>query len=121
MTVTSLKLLISVNPVLRGSFTEISSQEIPEGSSREHLELVNSDDCSKMNPQSLSEADYFLTFIDDQGRRKIDNWSRGGGGGGHIFIYSCSQTVKTIDFKIIISISKPIYNIHYKFKLMEQC
>ena len=30
-----------------------------------------------------------------QGRRKIDNW-----GGGGIFIYSCSQTVKTIDFKI---------------------
>ena len=29
-----------------------------------------------------------------QGRRKIDNW------GGPIFIYSCSQTVKTIDFKI---------------------
>ena len=24
----------------------------------------------------------------------------GGGGGGQIFIYSCSQTVKTIDFKI---------------------
>ena len=23
-------------------------------------------------------------------------------GGGHIFIYSCSQTVKTIDFKILI-------------------
>ena len=30
-----------------------------------------------------------------QGRRKIDNW-----GGGGIFIYSCSQTVKTIDFEI---------------------
>ena len=29
-----------------------------------------------------------------KGRRKIDNW-----GGGHIFIYSCSQTVKTIDFQ----------------------
>ena len=28
-----------------------------------------------------------------QGRRKIDNWG-GGGGRGHIFIYSCSQTVK---------------------------
>jgi hypothetical protein len=24
----------------------------------------------------------------------------GGGGGGHIFIYSCSHTIKTIDFKI---------------------
>ncbi len=32
---------------------------------REHLELVNSDDCGKMNPQSLSGAEYFLTFIDD--------------------------------------------------------
>ena len=30
-----------------------------------------------------------------------------GGGGGHIFIY-CSQTVKTMDFKILISISKEI-------------
>ena len=29
----------------------------------------------------------------DQGRRKIDDW------GEFIFIYSCSQTVKTIDFK----------------------
>ena len=37
-----------------------------------------------------------------QGRRKIDNW------GGGIFIYSCSHTVKTIDFKIYITISKEI-------------
>ena len=29
-----------------------------------------------------------------QRRRNIDNW-----GGGQIFIYSCAQTVKTIDFK----------------------
>ena len=41
-----------------------------------------------------------------QGRRKIDNL--GGGGGGHIFIYACSQTVKTINFKILISILKEI-------------
>ncbi len=41
---------------------------------------------------------------DHQGPRKIDKW----GGGGHIFIYSCSQTVKTMDFKILISISKEI-------------
>jgi hypothetical protein len=31
-----------------------------------------------------------------QWRSKLDNW---GGGGGGIFIYSCSQTLKTIDFK----------------------
>ena len=37
----------------------------------------------------------FITQQFIQGRRKIDNW-----GGGVIFIYSCSQTVKTIDFKI---------------------
>ena len=30
-----------------------------------------------------------------KGRRKIDNW-----GVGHVFIHSCSQTVKAIDFKI---------------------
>jgi hypothetical protein len=30
----------------------------------------------------------------EQGRRRIDNW-----GGGLIFVYSCLQTVKTIDFK----------------------
>ena len=36
----------------------------------------------------------FLRYY-HQGRRKIDNW-----GGGPIFIYSCSQTGKTIDFKI---------------------
>ena len=41
----------------------------------------------------LYERSVRLTLY--QGRRKIDNW-----GGGHIFIYSCSQTVKTIDFKI---------------------
>ena len=29
-------------------------------------------------------------------------------GGGGIFIYSCSQTVKTIDFKIYVTISKEI-------------
>ena len=40
------------------------------------------------------EISPFLTRV--QGRRKIDNW----GGGGAIFIYSRSQTVKTIDFKI---------------------
>ena len=42
------------------------------------------------------------TNISNQGRRKIDNW------GGGTFIYSCSQTVKTIDFKIEITISKEI-------------
>ena len=40
-------------------------------------------------PKMLQEA------VHMQRLRKIDNW----GGGGHIFIYSCSQTVKTIDFK----------------------
>ena len=30
-----------------------------------------------------------------QWRSKLDNWGAGG-----IFIYSCSQTLKTIDFKI---------------------
>ena len=30
------------------------------------------------------------------------------GGGGATFIYSCSQTVKTIEFKIQITISKEI-------------
>ncbi len=25
----------------------------------------------------------------------------GGKGGGHVFIYSCPQTVKTMDFKIL--------------------
>ncbi len=45
----------------------------------------------------------FLVVLRNAGRSII-----GGGGGGHIFIYSCSQTVKTIDFKILISISKEI-------------
>ena len=38
-------------------------------------------------PKMLQEA------VHMQRLWKIDNW------GGHIFIYSCSQTVKTIDFK----------------------
>ena len=32
-------------------------------------------------------------------RRKIDKCGGGGVGGWTIFIYSCSQTLKTIDFK----------------------
>jgi hypothetical protein len=32
-----------------------------------------------------------------QWRNQNDNW----GGGGGIFIYSCSHTIKTIDFKEI--------------------
>ncbi len=40
-----------------------------------------------------------------QGRRKIDNW---GGGGAHIHIFLFTDHVKTIDFKILISISKEI-------------
>ena len=36
--------------------------------------------------------------IKSQCRSKFDNWG-GGGGGGLIFIYSYSQTIKTIDFK----------------------
>jgi hypothetical protein len=35
-----------------------------------------------------------LKMFCSQRRRKIDNW-----GGGAIFIYLCSQTLKTIDFK----------------------
>ena len=31
-----------------------------------------------------------------QGRSKLNNW---GGGGGLIFIYSWSHTIRTIDFK----------------------
>ena len=37
----------------------------------------------------------FLHVKPNQRRQKIDNR-----GSGHIFICSCSQTVKTIDFKI---------------------
>ncbi len=35
------------------------------GRSRESLALVHSDVCGKMNKKYLSEAEYFLTFVDD--------------------------------------------------------
>ena len=35
---------------------------------REPLHLVHSDLCGKMNKNSLSAAEYFLTFIDDKSR-----------------------------------------------------
>ena len=51
---------------------------------------------------------YRLTIIKLKSQLKLSNYKQGGapegggalGGGGHMFIYSCSQTVKTIDFKI---------------------
>ena len=40
---------------------------------------------------------YLVMRTTAQWGSKLDNW--GGGGGGHIFIYSSSQTMKIIDFK----------------------
>ena len=42
----------------------------------------------------------YAAFPTHRRRTKRDNCGGGGGGGrAHIFIYSCSQTIKTIDFK----------------------
>ena len=64
--------------------------------------LLNVGKCRTVNNQNS----YYIRAAkvwNTQGRRKIDKW-----GGGGIFIYSCSQTVKTIDFKIYVTISKEI-------------
>ncbi len=52
------------------------------------------------NVLSVFKVPGFLKSNDimHQGCRKVD--ISGGGGGALIFIYCCSQTVKTIDFKI---------------------
>ena len=63
--------------------------------------LLNVGKCRTVNNQNS----YYIRAAkvwNTQGRRKIDKW------GGGIFIYSCSQTVKTIDFKIYVTISKEI-------------
>ena len=49
----------------------------------------------KKCPEGINEM-FHVISNDNQRRRNIDNC---GWGGGQIFIYSCSQTVKTIDFK----------------------
>ena len=54
----------------------------------------------------MSVMVYRLTIIKLKSQLKLSNYKQGGApedrnwGGGHMFIYSCSQTLKTIDFKI---------------------
>ena len=62
-------------------------------------EVAISGDISKMYhrvlvPEKDQHIHRFVWRNMEQWRSKLDNW-----GGGHIFIYSSSQTMKTIDFK----------------------
>ena len=65
------------------------------------ITIAYSGPCSKLGHalfSNLSECDELRGWIClnlEQWHSKIENWR----GGGHIFIYLSSQTVKTIDFK----------------------